>query len=82
MSDLQDQADAAAAVAARHREIAVEHLLFGTVRFLSQRHPELLAELEESLAHLWDHADDASRDDEAVRDVARRFLRSLRAERA
>ena len=80
MSDLQDQADAAAAVAARHREMAVEHLLFGTVRFLSQCQPELLAELEESLAHLWDHADDASRDDEAVRDVARRFLKSVRAE--
>jgi hypothetical protein len=82
MSDLQDQADAAAAVAARHREMAVEHLLFGTVRFLSQRQPELLAELEESLAHLWDRADDASRDDEGVRDVARRFLKSVRAERA
>ncbi len=82
MSDLQDQPYVAAAVAARHREMAVEHLLFGTIRFLSQRHPELLAELEDSLAHLWDHADDTSRNDEAVRDVARRFLRSLRAEGA
>ena len=82
MSDLQDQPDVAAAMAARHREMAVEHLLFGTIRFLSQRHPELLVELEDNLAHLWDHADDTSRNDEAVRDVARRFLRSLRAEGA
>lgn len=82
MSNLHDQPDAAAAVAARHRQMAVEHLLFGTIRFLSRRHPDLLTELDESLAHLWDHADDTSRNDEAVRDVARRFLRSLRAEGA
>ena len=65
---------------ARHRELAVEHLLFGTLRFVAGRHPELIAELEGSLSHLWDKADDGTRDDEAVRDVARRFIRSLRAE--
>ncbi|MCW6510062.1 hypothetical protein [Lichenifustis flavocetrariae] len=65
---------------ARRREMAIEHLLFGTLRFLAHRHPELLDELEASLAHLWDKADDVPRDDEAVRDVARVFLKSLRAE--
>ncbi|MCW6511314.1 hypothetical protein [Lichenifustis flavocetrariae] len=65
---------------ARRREMAIEHLLFGTLRFLAQRHPELLDKLEVSLAHLWDKADDVPRDDEAVRDVARVFLKSLRAD--
>ena len=65
---------------ARRREIAVEHLLFGTIRFLTKRHPELLDELEGSLDHLWDKADDVPRNDEAVRDIARSFVKSLRAE--
>ena len=66
---------------ARRRELAVEHLLFGTLRFVASRHPDLIGELEGSLSHLWDRADDETRDDEAVRDVARRFIRSLKAER-
>jgi hypothetical protein len=65
---------------ARRREMAIEHLLFGTIRFLATRHPELLDELEGSLAHLWDKADDVPRDDDAVRTVARTFIKSLRAE--
>ncbi len=65
---------------ARHRELAVEHLLFGALRFVAGRHPELLDELEGSLDHLWDKADDDTRDDDAVRSVARRFIKSLRAE--
>ena len=63
----------------RHREMAVEHLLFGTIRILVRRHPDLIDELEASLPHLWDHGDRGTRDDEAVREVARGFLRSLRA---
>ena len=66
---------------ARRREMAIEHLLFGTLRFVAQRHPELLDELDGSLDHLWDKADGEERDDEAVREVARRFVRSLRAGR-
>ncbi len=66
---------------ARRREMAIEHLLFGTIRFVARRHPELLDELDGSLAHLWDKADDDTRDDEAVRAIARRFLKSLHAER-
>ena len=65
---------------ARRREMATEHLLFGTVRFLAQRHPELLDELEGSLAHLWDTVEGEARDDEAVRTIARRILKGLRAE--
>ena len=66
---------------ARRREMAVEHLLFGALRFLSGRHPELLDELDASLANLWDKSEGEARDDEAVRAIAGRFIRSLRAER-
>lgn len=65
---------------ARRREMAIEHLLFGTIRFVAHRHPDLIDELDGSLDHLWDKADDDTRDDEAVRTVARRFIKSLRAE--
>lgn len=63
----------------RRRELAVEHLLFGAIRFVAGRHPELLDELEASLDHLGDLAAADDRDDEAVRDVARRFIKGLRA---
>jgi hypothetical protein len=79
--DPQAPAALAADIAdARRREMAVEHLLFGTLRFLAHRHPELVTELEGSLGHLWDRAEDGTRDDEALRAVARRFIKSLRAE--
>jgi hypothetical protein len=68
-------------VDARRREMAIEHLLFGTLRFLAQRHPELLDDLDASLDHLWDKGPEGERDDEAVREVARRFVGSLRVER-
>jgi hypothetical protein len=66
---------------ARRREMAAEHLLFGTIRFLAGRHPEMLDELEASLDHLWDRSEGAARDDEAVREIARKFVKSLRVER-
>ncbi len=65
---------------ARRREMVVEHIVFGTVRFLAERHPELLDQLDGSLDHLWDHEHGEARDDEAVRNIARRMLKSLRAE--
>ena len=65
---------------ARRHEMATEHLLFGTIRFLAQRHPELLDELDNSLEHLWDRAEGVARDDEAVRKIASRIIKSLRAE--
>ena len=81
MTNHSPDTDAAKLADARRREMAIEHLLFGTLRFLAHRHPELLDDLDGSLTHLWDKADDGTRDDEAVRDVARRFIKSLRAER-
>lgn len=66
-------------VDANRREMAIEHLLFGTIRFVAQRHPDLLDELDRSVDHLWDKAHDETRDDEAVREIARRFIKSLRA---
>ena len=63
----------------RRREMAIEHLLFHTIRFLARRSPELLDELDASVEHLWDRGT-GERDDEQVRDVARRFLASLRRE--
>ena len=65
---------------AQRREMAIEHLLFGTLRFVARRHPDLLDDLDRSLDHLWDKTHGAARDDEAVREVARRFIKSLRAE--
>ena len=62
----------------RHREVAVEHLLFQTAAYVERRHPGLLDHLEASLDHLGDSADDETKDDEAVRDIARQFIDSLR----
>lgn len=77
MSGERDGLDVAV-TAERHRELAIEHLLFGTIRFVGARHPELLDALDESVAHLGDSAHGPAKDDEAVREIARRFLASLR----
>ena len=65
----------------RRRELAVEHLLFGTIRYVQKQNPGLLNDLEQSLQHLGDSAHDETKDDEAVREIARRFIKSLRSER-
>jgi hypothetical protein len=84
MSDADDLTDAAvydlelAIAEERRREVAVEHLLFQTVAYVEKQHPGLLDHLEASLDHLGDSADDETKDDEAVRDVARLFIASLR----
>lgn len=62
----------------RRRELAVEHLLFQTVGYVERLHPGLLDQLEASLSHLGDSARDDTKDDEAVRDIARLFIHSLR----
>ncbi|MGF3021648.1 hypothetical protein ACQVP2_02310 [Methylobacterium aquaticum] len=67
-------------IQARRREIVAEHLLFTTLRFLTGRHPELLDALDGSIDHLGDPGGGATQDDEAVREIARRFVASLRAE--
>lgn len=63
----------------RRRELAVEHLLFGAIGFIERRHPGLLDELEESLAHLGDSGPAETKDDEAVREIARRFIKGVRS---
>ena len=62
----------------RRRELAIEHLLFGTIRYIEARHPGLIDELQSSLSHLGDKATGPDKNDEAVREVAERFLDSLR----
>ncbi len=63
---------------ARHREFATEHLLFQTLVYIERQFPGLFDHLDQSIAHLGDHASDETKDDEAVRDVARLFVQSLR----
>jgi hypothetical protein len=58
------------AVQARRREIASEHLLFKLIEYVEQRHPGLLG----------DPAHDETKDDEAVRQIARRMITGARAE--
>lgn len=64
----------------RQREIATEHLLFKTMEYVEARHPGLLDFLENSLDHLGDPTDQADKDDEAVREIARRMIVGARRE--
>ncbi len=75
---MTDHADTA--VQARRREIAAEHVLFKTIEFLESKHPGLLDFVEGSLDHLGDPARDETKDDEAVRAIARKMLAGARRE--
>ena len=75
---MTDQTDTA--VQARRREIAAEHVLFKTIEYVESKHPGLLDFIEGSLDHLGDYARDATKDDEAVRAIARKMLKGARAE--
>lgn len=66
----------------RRREIAVEHLLFKTMEYVEKQHPGLLDFLEGSLGKLGDYADDETKNDEAVREIARRMISGARREGA
>ena len=68
------------ALFARRREIAAEHVLFKLVEYVEKLHPGLLDYIEGSLDHLGDPAKDESKDDEAVRNIARRLIDSARRE--
>lgn len=70
------------AVQARRREIASEHLLFKLIEYVEAKHPGLLDYLEGSLHHLGDPARDETKDDEAVRTIARKMITGARAEGA
>ncbi|WP_315761003.1 hypothetical protein [Sphingomonas sp. Y38-1Y] len=66
------------AIQTRRREIATEHLLFKLIEYVEANHPGLLDFLEASLDHLGDPADGADKDDEAVRQIARRMIAGAR----
>ena len=67
-------------VETRRREIAIEHLLFKLIEYVEAGHPGLLDHLEASLDHLGDPARDDTKDDAAVRTIARRMIAGARAE--
>ncbi len=73
---MSDPADTA--VQARRREIAAEHVLFWLLRYVERQHPGAIDYVEQSLDHLGDPAADETKDDEAVREIARRMLKSAR----
>lgn len=77
---MTDQTDTA--VQARRREIAAEHVLFKTIEWVEARHPGLIDFIEGSLDHLGDYARDGTKDDEAVRAIARKMLTGARREGA
>jgi hypothetical protein len=66
------------ATLARQREIATEHLLFKMMEYVEDRHAGLLDFLEQSLDHLGDPANDGTKDDEAVRTIARKMITGAR----
>ena len=68
------------AIRTRQREIATEHLLFKLMEYVEDRHPGLLDFMEHSLDHLGDPAGDGSKDDDAVRAIARRMIVGARAQ--
>ena len=76
-----DQRPSISAVQARQREMAAEHILFHLVSHVEEQHPGLIDRIEGSLDHLGDPAKDGTGDDEAVREIARRFLASARKQR-
>jgi hypothetical protein len=68
------------AVHVRRREIATEHMLFKLIEYVEMKQPGLLDHLEASLGHLGDPAHDDTKDDEAVRTIAKRMITSARAQ--
>ena len=62
----------------RHREIAVEHLLFWTMRYVEAQHPGLLDSLEASLDKLGDPTPGSDKDDDAVRHIAAKMIAGAR----
>jgi len=64
----------------RRREIAVEHVLFKLIEYVEQQQPGVLDFIEASLDHLGDNAHDETKDDQAVREIARRMIAGARHE--
>ena len=53
-------------------------MLLWTLLYIERQFPGLFDHLDQSIEHLGDNADDDTKDDEAVREVARRFVQGLR----
>ena len=68
------------AVQTRRREIAAEHVLFKLIEYVEAKHPGLLDFVAASLDHLGDPATDETKDDEAVRAIARKMIVGARRE--
>lgn len=66
----------------RQREIATEHLLFKLMEYVEARHAGLLDFMEQSLDHLGDPANDDTKNDEAVRQIARAMITGARKQGA
>jgi hypothetical protein len=66
----------------RQREMATEHLLFKLMEYVEERKPGLLDFMEQSLDHLGDPATDETKDDEAVRRIAKTMIASARKQGA
>lgn len=62
------------AVLTRRREIGVEHPLLKLSEYVHPRQPGVLASIDSSLDHLGDRSHDDTKDDEAVREIARRMI--------
>jgi hypothetical protein len=62
------------AVQTRRREIATEHLLFKLMEYVEQKHPGVLDFMEASLDHLGDPAGGETKNDEGVREIARKMI--------
>ncbi len=62
----------------RHREIAVEHLLFWTMRYIERRLPGLLDSLDVSLDKLGDPSHGDDKDDDKVRHIAAKIIAGAR----
>ncbi|WP_121118054.1 hypothetical protein [Croceibacterium ferulae] len=65
-------------VNSRQREIATEHVLFKLIEYVEAQKPGLLDFIEGSLDHLGDPATDGTKDDERVRQIARRMIDGAR----
>ncbi len=66
----------------RQREIATEHLLFKLMEYVEARHAGLLDFMEQSLDHLGDPANDDTKNDEAVRQIAQAMITGARKQGA